>query len=421
MILRYWTAMAGGCLIAAIKALLPRKAGLPRPLDFPSGISVVIPSRNGQDLLERLLPRLVAELDGIPSEVIVVDNGSDDETATWLSSAYLGIQVLVSLEPLSFAAAVNRGIASAHFSHVCLLNNDMVIGAGFFHALRAAFEKVPDLFSATAQIFFPEGVRREETGKAVMPPLRPASEFPLRCDEPVPGEDLSYVLYASGGCSLYDMAKLRQLGCFGEMYRPAYVEDLDAGYRAWLRGWPTVFVAGATVVHHHRATTSRYYSDEELRLVTEVNYLRFLARAVVSPRLFLKLWTEAVRRLRTDPVIAAAALGFATRAFRWVERPPVCVLPEHYVLALGSGNIAVFPGRKPSNKPVVITTEPNVRTNDACVLVCLVDELRPEPEWLQSHVEVVLVRRTHTAFDSTMLAAALSESRKKWNPVVPAP
>ncbi len=413
--------MAGGYLIAAIKALLPCKTSLPRPPDFPSGISVVIPSRNGRDLLERLLPRLVAELDGISSEVIVVDNGSDDETATWLSSAYPGIQVLVSLEPLSFAAAVNRGIASAHFSHVCLLNNDMVMGARFFHALRAAFEKVPDLFSATAQIFFPEGVRREETGKAVMPPLRPASEFPLCCDEPVPGEDLSYVLYASGGCSLYDTAKLQQLACFGEMYRPAYVEDLDAGYRAWLRGWPTVFVAGATVVHHHRTTTSRYYSEEELRLVTEINYLRFLARAIVSPRLFLKLWTGALRRLRTDPVIAAPALGFAARALRWVERPPVCALPEHYVLALGSGHIAVFPGKKCPNRPAAVTTEPNAGQDGAYVLVCLVDELRPEPEWLQTHVEVVLVRRTHTPYDGTMLAAALSESRRKWNLVVPAP
>ncbi|MCZ2073460.1 MAG: glycosyltransferase [Bryobacterales bacterium] len=421
MILRYWTAMAGGCLIAAIKALLTPKAGLPRPPGLPSGISVVVPSRNGQVLLERLLPRLVAELDGIPSEVIVVDNGSDDETATWLSSAYPSIQVLVSLEPLSFAAAVNRGIASARFSHICLLNNDMAVGAGFFHALRAAFEKVPGLFSATAQIFFPEGIRREETGKAVMPPLRSTSEFPLRCDEPVSGEDLSYVLYASGGCSLYDTGKLRQLGCFGEMYRPAYVEDLDAGYRAWLRGWPTVFVAGATAVHHHRTTTSRYYSEEELRLVTEINYMRFLARAIVSPRLFLKLWIEAVRRLRTDPVIATPALGFAARAFRWVERPPVCTLPEDYVLALGSGHIAVFPGKKRANRPAAITTEPNAGQDGAYVLVSLVDELRPEPEWLESNVEVVLVRRTHTPFDGTMLAAALSESGRKWNLAVPAP
>ena len=34
----------------------------------------------------------------------------------------------------------------------------------------------------------------------------------IRCDEPIAGEDLTYVLYGSGGCSLYDTAKLRALG-----------------------------------------------------------------------------------------------------------------------------------------------------------------------------------------------------------------
>ena len=52
----------------------------------------------------------------------------------------------------------------ARYSHVVLLNNDMQIEPGFFAALRCAFNRVPDLFCATAQIFFPGGQRREETG-----------------------------------------------------------------------------------------------------------------------------------------------------------------------------------------------------------------------------------------------------------------
>ena len=56
------------------------------------------------------------------------------------------------------------------------------------------------------------------------------TDFPVRCDLPVEGENLSYVLYGSGGCSLYDTAKLRALGGIDEVYEPAYVEDLDAAY-----------------------------------------------------------------------------------------------------------------------------------------------------------------------------------------------
>jgi len=43
----------------------------------------------------------------------------------------------------------------------------MVVQPGFLQALDSAFDSVPNLFSATAQIFFPPGIRRQETGKAV--------------------------------------------------------------------------------------------------------------------------------------------------------------------------------------------------------------------------------------------------------------
>ena len=62
-----------------------------------------------------------------------------------------------------------------------------------------------------------------------------------------------------------------------EIYEPAYVEDLDLGYRAWLRQWPTVFVAGAMVEHRHRATIARYYTPREIEAMVQRNYLKFAA------------------------------------------------------------------------------------------------------------------------------------------------
>src|SRR6185436_16111070 len=150
----------------------------------PSGISVVIPSRNGKHLLAEALPGVERELEGIPSEIIIIDNGSSDATA----AAFPRCVVDVSEAPLSFARAVNRGIRRARYSHVCLLNNDMLVEPGFFRELRSAFDRVPSLFCATAQIFLPPGVRREETGKAVMA-RNTATDFPIRCDLPIDGED----------------------------------------------------------------------------------------------------------------------------------------------------------------------------------------------------------------------------------------
>ena len=124
----------------------------------------------------------------------------------------------------------------------------------------------------------------------------------MRCDLPLEGETGSYVLYGSGGCSLVDTAKAAALGWFDEIYEPAYVEDLDLGFRAWQMGWPTVFAAGSAVTHDHRATTSRYYSEAELERVLEVNYFRFLIRCIQSPKVFLRLWNQATKFARSiDP------------------------------------------------------------------------------------------------------------------------
>jgi GT2 family glycosyltransferase len=106
------------------------------------------------------------------------------------------------------------------------------------------------------------------------------------------------------------------LGGFDEIYQPAYVEDLDIGYRGWQHGWPTVFCAGAKVEHRHRATTSRYYSSEYLDYLVERNYLRFLVRVVGD--IFPELWAEALERLKNR---ASTGDRAARRALRsaWRE------------------------------------------------------------------------------------------------------
>lgn len=328
------------CLAAWLR---PKWYRTPTPVSrrFPRGVSTVIPSRNGRHLLETQFPTLLAQRVDAASEIIVVDNGSDDGAADWLAREYPEIRVEVSGAPLSFARAVNRGIAAARYSHVCLLNNDMLLEPGFFAALLDAFDRVPDLFCATAQIRFPEGVRREETGKAVMAQSGP-DDFPVRCDEPLHGEDGTWVLYGSGGCSLYGADKLRALGGIDEVYEPAYVEDMDIGWRAWQQGWPTVYVADAVVEHRHRATTSRYYTEAELERVLEINYLRFLVRAVDSGPLFRRLWREAMERYRRTGhgPSEREADGLIWDGGRLAD----VRFPEADFLAMTDGSTAVFPG-----------------------------------------------------------------------------
>lgn len=422
-----------------------------------AGVSVVIPSRDGRELLARGLPEVVQQIEKQGGEVIVSDNGSTDGTAAWLGSAYPAVVVVTNSAPLSFARAVNAGIAVARFSQVCLLNNDMVVEPGFFEALADAFLKLPDLFCATAQIFFPDGVRREETGKAVMPmpPGRIKTDFPVTCNLPIAGEDLSYVLYGSGGCSLYDTRKLRQLGALDPIYEPAYVEDLDLGFRGWQRAWPTVFVSGARVLHEHRATTSRHYTPEQLDRILELNYLRFVARCVSEPGAYRRLWKEAVdrlNRLAAQPKPNGAAIWALSQAWSVpAKRPKRAALSEEAVLALGSGDLAVFPGVQPRGKPVVMIITPYIpfplahggavrmynlmrraAANFDLVLVSFVDDLVPVPREIHDIcIEIVTVKRfgSHLRrssarpdmveeFDSPAFHAALRQTVKKWKPAI---
>jgi GT2 family glycosyltransferase len=406
------------CWYAAARmagALRPRWRRPPpdAPRAAETGISVIIPSRNGKPLLEAQLPGIARELESFPAEIIVVDNGSGDGTAQWLRATWPQVLFEVSREPLSFARAVNLGIGRARYSHICLLNNDMLLEPGFFGALAGAFERVPGLFCATAQIRFPEGVRREETGKTVMAQAH-SEDFPIRCDEPLPGEDLSYVLYGSGGCSLYDAARLRALGGVDQ----AYVEDLDLGYRAWQRGWPSVYVAGAVVEHRHRATTSRYYTDAQLEQILEVNYLKFLVRAVASGKLFRKLWRQATRRLRTRD--RPALLRTAARMALGGGAPGVPEYPEELILALTSGAVAVFPGQLVSDRPRALIVSPYLAAPLSAgfdpVLVAFTKRLAtPSPEILAASVEVVLVLEDAA---SPAFRAALHQTVRKWRPAV---
>jgi len=379
------------------------------------GISVVIPSRNGKDLLAAQLPGIVRELPPA-SEILVVDNGSDDGTAAWLKASFPEVAVAVSPQPLSFARAANHGLEAARYSRVCLLNNDMLIDPGFFAALDRAFDCVPDLFCATAQIRFPQGVRREETGKAVMAQTDP-QDFPLRCDEPLPEEDLTYVLYGSGGCSLYDAGRLRELGGFDPVYEPAYVEDLDIGFRAWQRDWPSVYVAGAGLEHRHRATTSRYYTPRQLEEMLEVNYLRFLARAVSSPPAFRRLWIQALDRLRLRSDYQT--LRQAGRIALGGGPALVPVRSEEQVLALTNGTVFVFPGRPRTGKPRAVLAAASPQRSDRAdrdeILVALSDSpMAPAPDVRASYLETVLIQKGPSA--ALSFQAALEQTIRKWQP-----
>jgi GT2 family glycosyltransferase len=79
-----------------------------------------------------------------------------------------------------------------------------------------------------------------------------------------------------------------ELSGLDDLYHPFYVEDTDLSYRAWKRGWKCVLAPGSKVVHKHRATSSRKYSNRFVDETIRRNLFLFVWKNVTSPSMLFE-------------------------------------------------------------------------------------------------------------------------------------
>ncbi len=240
-----------------------REAG--PPLESPL-CSLVVLNWNGRALLEESLPLLLAAVrhSGRPHEVLIVDNGSEDDSVAWLRRHHPEVRLLELERNLGFGEGNNRGVEAARHEVVVLLNNDMLVAQDFLGPLLAAFAD-PRVFAASSQIEFPPGRRREETGNTrgrMRKGRLELSHEPLRSWHQA--RTAWPVWWAGGGSSAYRRQRFLELGGFAPLFSPCYLEDTDLSYRAWRRGWHSVVCPASRVLHKHRSSTARRYSAGRL-------------------------------------------------------------------------------------------------------------------------------------------------------------
>lgn len=237
--------------------------------------SVVIPSWNGRDHLARTLPALVAEVAESPgSEILVVDNASDDGTAEFLAREFPSVRVAEMGSNLGFGRASNVGFGLAKHDVVVLLNNDMRVERGFLQPLLDGFQD-PRVFSVTSQIYFEDSAKaREETGLTAGHWHRGALRLRHVADKRV--DELFPTFYSGGGSTAYDRLKVLEIGGFDEILAPFYMEDVDLSYMAWKRGWVNLYAPRSVVHHEHRGTIGRSFDQAYIERVLEKNRLLFV-------------------------------------------------------------------------------------------------------------------------------------------------
>ncbi len=317
------TVMAFNDLLARVR----RKSSLPSDEAVPSKtVSVVIPTWNGREHLERNLPSVLEALAGNPDhEIVVVDNASTDGTAEFLREQFPAVRILSLDENRGFGGGSNAGFQHARNPIVVLLNNDMRVEKGFLAPIVEGFSD-PRVFAVTAQIFFSDPAkRREETGLTRGLWLNGRLSVGHIIDEKV--TELFPTFYAGGGSSAYDRRKFLELGGFDPLWEPFYLEDTDISHMAWKRGWIVLYQPRSVVYHDHRGTIGKYFSEDFIQRVLEKNHLLFAWKNIHEWRrllahfgwLYAGLWVRLLAGPSTARPNSAAlfrALGQFTRALR---------------------------------------------------------------------------------------------------------
>jgi len=242
--------------------------------------SLVIPNWNGAELLRAYLPSILAAAEQYPgaAEVLVVDDGSSDDSIAVLGREFPAVRVVVHPQNRGFGAACQSGIEAAKHPVVILLNSDVEVEADFVAPLLERFEH-PETFAASPLILEPDGKPGDVTlsvpyfkrGKIR---YRKISIEPLM-EHGSTGLEPWLTFFPLGGAVAFDRDRFLGMGGFDELFEPFYYEDIDLGFRAWRRGWSCEVVPESRVMHQGSGTISRSFKKFRVLSIRKRNRVLF--------------------------------------------------------------------------------------------------------------------------------------------------
>jgi GT2 family glycosyltransferase len=216
-------------------------------------VTLAVLNFDGRHLLEVILPSLAAQTQQ-PFDVVVVDNGSHDDSLAYLRDHWPMAEVVAIPDNVGVAAALNRALAAARGEFVALLNNDLELDPAWLAELVGALDRDPRLAAVACKLL--DYRRRELLDGAGDLLRRDGSAHRRGHGELDRGQyDREEEVFApTAGAGLYRAAALADVGPFDESFF-AYFEDVDWGLRAQLAGYRTWYVPTAVAYHMGSATT----------------------------------------------------------------------------------------------------------------------------------------------------------------------
>jgi len=320
--------------------------------------TIVIPNYNGAKLLSACLDSLSRQTFR-DFGVLVVDNGSTDDSAALCERRSGELSLLRKDSNLGFAAAANEGIRNSDGELVALLNNDTETDPDWLLELVAALDRRSDIaFCASRMLDLSDRSLIDSAGNCYAFNGRSIPRGFLERDAGQ-YEKEEEVFGACAGAALYRRSLFDEIGVFDESF-VSYKEDVDLDFRAQLRGFRCLYVPGAICYHVGGATSGRRRSDLAVRLsacnsiITFVKNMpgRFLPRAL--PRMLLDTLFQAgyqvVKGRQAGPLIKGICKAAGQIPYALGERRKIQASadfdPEHLYRLLMKGDAEVKLYRK---------------------------------------------------------------------------
>lgn len=227
--------------------------------------------------------RSLLPIDAKTFDVVVIDNGSQDESVQCLTQEFPQITVLPQASNLGFAAGCNVGIRHAlacGAEYILLLNNDTYAGTGFMLEMLSRMEDDPRIAVVCPKIYF-----------ADRPNLLwyAGADFSLWTGSPkhrgwkqIDREQFDRdrdITQATGCAMLVRCSAIRHVGLFDEQFW-SYAEDLDWSLRFLKHGYRLAYAPKARLWHYDGATSVKLMGSgsQRLRQFFSTRNMVFVAR-----------------------------------------------------------------------------------------------------------------------------------------------
>ena len=221
-------------------------------------VSIVIPNYNGCNYIKECLASL-KKIDFLVDqyEIIVVDNGSSDDSINFIQTFYPEIILIKSERNLGFSGGCNLGIVNSRGEYIVLLNNDTVVERNWLKEMVYVADNDPEVGIVGSKLLFKHDPHIIQNAGSYLTEYGDGGDIGFYQNDVGQYDSTREVMAACGASMLVKRELLDQIGVLDEDFS-SYYEDTDLCYRARLLGKKIVFAHKSIVYHVHAATLGEW-------------------------------------------------------------------------------------------------------------------------------------------------------------------